>query len=103
MRDSFYDFVQKNYDFGETTDFKEKLFKTYPEEVDRAVAEEDPTQRELSNGLRRREVVEILDAIKVAEIDRYSAEKYKYDVVLYFVDCEKFKDGDSREDEGLSL
>lgn len=99
MRDSFFDFVQKNYDFGETSEFREKLFNEYPEEVERAIAEEDPPQRDISKGLRRREAIETLEAIKVGEIDRLAAEAYKYNIVLYFVDCEKYENANSAETE----
>lgn len=102
MKESFFDFVQRYYEFGYLESIKKPLFETYKNEVEEAKSAEDPAQREVSIGLRRREVAQVLDAIKIAEIDRYGAERYKFDVILYFVDCEKRKDGDSRE-EGLGL
>ena len=102
MKESFFDFVQRYYEFGYPESIKKPLFETYKDDVENAIMVEDPEQREVSIGLRRREVAQVLDAIKIAEIDRYGAEKYKFGVILYFVDCEKCKDGDNRE-EGLGL
>ena len=105
MKNSFFDFVQENYHFGKLENFKKTLFDAEEEVVKEVKQMKYIPKQNVSPEMLYDQTIQILDAIKMAEIDSFGAETFKYSIIctLSAIDCEKIESKNKNTEKELEF